>query len=301
MNLASTLSHLQTAKRGLRFARNLPRLASFARVNPATLVAEWAETQPHTTALLFEENRWNWRQLNAEVNRWSNWLISRNVRSGEVMAILMENRPDYIFLAMALNRIGAIAALINTNLSGEALRHSLKTSNAHHLFVDQVHRQTVDEALRNDTPLPHETVYILEEESADFTSVGTPILDELQATVPKLHQNDYAPRNADVFCYIFTSGTTGLPKGALISHRAMIARAGIFGAEAGAPANDTFVAWTPLFHMGANDFTFATILRGGKVIVVDGYQPEELADIVETEVIHYFTVIPGMILDFIDV
>ena len=105
----------------------------------------------------------------------------------------------------------------------------------------------------------------------------------------------------DGLIIIFTSGTTGMPKGALISHRAMIARTGIFGAEAGAPANDTFVAWTPLFHMGANDFTFATLLRGGKVIVVDGYQPEELADIVETEVIHYFTVIPGMILDFIDV
>ena len=171
----------------------------------ASTLMEHRSSEIKKTALLFEEKRWNWRQLNTEVNRWSNWLISRNVRAGEVMAILMENRPDYIFLAMALNRIGAIAALINTNLSGEPLRHSLKTSNAHHLFVDEVHRQTVDEALQKDTPLPHETVYILEEESTGLSSVGTPILDELRATAPELHENDYAPRNADVFCYIFTS------------------------------------------------------------------------------------------------
>ena len=81
----------------------------------------------------------------------------------------------------------------------------------------------------------------------------------------------------------------------------MIARTGIYGAEAGAPAKDTFVVWTPPFHMGANDFTFATLLRGGKVIVVDGYQPETLPEIVQTESVHYFIVIPGMILDFIDV
>jgi hypothetical protein len=105
----------------------------------------------------------------------------------------------------------------------------------------------------------------------------------------------------DGLIIIFTSGTTGLPKGALVSHRAMISRTGIYGAETGAPAKDTFVAWTPLFHMGSNDFTFATLLRGGKVVVVDGYQPQLLADIVETEMVHYLTVIPGMIMDFIEV
>jgi fatty-acyl-CoA synthase len=81
----------------------------------------------------------------------------------------------------------------------------------------------------------------------------------------------------------------------------MIARGMIYGAETGAPAKDTFVAWTPLFHMGANDFALATLLRGGKVIVVDGYQPEVLAAAIEAEKIHYLPLIPGMIMEFITV
>ena len=68
----------------------------------------------------------------------------------------------------------------------------------------------------------------------------------------------------DGMVIIFTSGTTGHPKGALISHRAIIARALIYGAELAVPADDTFVAWTPLFHMGANDFALATLLARRK-------------------------------------
>ena len=104
----------------------------------------------------------------------------------------------------------------------------------------------------------------------------------------------------DGLVIIFTSGTTGLPKGALISHRAVIARAMIYAAELGAPADDTFVAWSPLFHMGANDFTLITLLRGGQVVVIDGYQPEAIIAAIESHRVHYLSVIPGMIEDFVN-
>ena len=103
----------------------------------------------------------------------------------------------------------------------------------------------------------------------------------------------------DGMVIIFTSGTTGHPKGALISHRAMIARALIYGAELAVPADDTFVAWTPLFHMGANDFALATLLRGGRVVVMDGYRPKELIRAIETWPVHYLTAVPGMVEDFV--
>ena len=109
-----------------------------------------------------------------------------------------------------------------------------------------------------------------------------------------------APGGEDGLVIIFTSGTTGLPKGALISHRAIIARTAIYGAETGAPGQATFVAWTPLFHMGANDFTLATLMRGGMVVILDGYQPARMIDAIRSETIHYLPLIPGMIGSFID-
>ena len=134
---------------------------------------------------------------------------------------------------------------------------------------------------------------------------GTPRLvigDDYEAA---LAQAPGAPPAVDLepedgLVIIFTSGTTGLPKGALISHRAMLARAMIFAAELAAPAADTFVAWTPLFHMGANDFALATLLRGGTVVIVDGYRPRELITAIETHRIHYLPLIPGMIGEFLD-
>jgi len=103
----------------------------------------------------------------------------------------------------------------------------------------------------------------------------------------------------DGMLIIYTSGTTGLPKGALISHRAMLSRTLIFASETSAPRDANYLAWTPLFHMGASDFSHASLMRGGTVFVVDGYQPEKLAGIVAAHPVHYFALIPGMIEQFI--
>ncbi len=73
---------------------------------------------------------------------------------------------------------------------------------------------------------------------------------------------------------LYTSGTTGLPKGALISHRAFIARALVFMVELGLAPGEAFVAWAPFFHMASTDHALASLLRGNPVIVVDGYDPD---------------------------
>ena len=269
MNLASTLCRLQRVKQGLRFARNLPRLTNFARVNPAVLIEEWAEQRPHATALLFGEQRWNWRQVHAEVDRWANWLISRNVQPGQVIAILMENRPEYIFLTMAINRIGGIAALINTNLSGEPLRHSLKAANAHHLFADSEHRQVVETTLRDDTPLPSEAIYFYEEDKSGGCSFGHLVLDEIRAAVPRLKQNDYTARNADVFCYIFTSGTTGLPKAAIIRNQRFLGAAYLFGSMMHeCNEGDIIYVTLPLYHTNAMLLGWGSALAMGAGIAL---------------------------------
>ena len=105
----------------------------------------------------------------------------------------------------------------------------------------------------------------------------------------------------DGLVILYTSGTTGLPKGALISHRAFIARALVFMLELGLAPGEAFVAWGPFFHMVSTDHALASLLRGNPVIVVDGYDPEALAAIVARERIGWLPLVPGMIESFADV
>src|SRR6185503_5221835 len=85
------------------------------------------------------------------------------------------------------------------------------------------------------------------------------------------------------FIILYTSGTTGNAKGALISQRAMIARCVIGQLDRPAGRDDGFIAWSPMFHMGATDNMFATFARGGKVIVQDGFNAGAIAATIERE------------------
>jgi fatty-acyl-CoA synthase len=97
---------------------------------------------------------------------------------------------------------------------------------------------------------------------------------------------------------LYTSGTTGLPKGAVVSHRAFIARALVFMTELGLAPGEAFVAWAPFFHMASTDHALASLLKGNPVIVVDGYDPDALAAIIAHERLGWLPLVPGMIEGF---
>lgn len=103
----------------------------------------------------------------------------------------------------------------------------------------------------------------------------------------------------DGLVILYTSGTPGLTKGGLISHRAKIARAIPFTSDYGISRNDNCLAWSPLFHRAATDFSLATLILGGKVLVQDGLQVDRLIAVLERERIGWLVAMPGMIETFI--
>jgi acyl-CoA synthetase (AMP-forming)/AMP-acid ligase II len=99
----------------------------------------------------------------------------------------------------------------------------------------------------------------------------------------------------DPLVILYTSGTTGLPKGAVISHRAELARNAAWHLSFGLAPDDTFVAWMPLYHMGGMDHALGTLLSGGKVIIMDGFQATRLAQIAVREPLGWLVVMPGTV------
>ena len=257
-----------------------PEVAAASATTVGRLFAATASLHGARTALVEGGRSLSYAALDTRVNRLANLLLGRGIGRGDRVALMARNCIGYLEIELAAARIGAIAVGLNWRFTGDETAHCLDLTGPS-LTIAAPDYQPVLEAAGH---------------PADFV-----LGQQLDAAMAHADDGDpgchVAPEDGMVI--IFTSGTTGHPKGALISHRAIIARALIYGAELAVPADDTFVAWTPLFHMGANDFALATLLRGGRVAVMDGYRPKELIRAIETWPVHYLAAVPGMVEDFV--
>ena len=257
-----------------------PEAARAAGTTVGRLFGATAALNGGRTALVEGGRSLDYAALDSRVNRLANLLLGRGAGRGDRVALMARNSIGYLEVELACARIGAICVGLNWRFTETETAHCLALTNPALTVASADYRDTVEAA-----GFPADFVL---GETLDAAMAGAPDADPLCHVEPE-----------DGMAIVFTSGTTGHPKGALISHRAMIARALIYGAELNVPADDTFVAWTPLFHMGANDFAVATLLRGGRVVVVDGYRPRELIRAIETWPVHYLAAVPGMVEDFI--
>lgn len=216
-------------------------------------------------------------ELDARTDRLAGALLARGATRGDRVALLARNCAEYLEVELACAKIGAITAALNWRLGERELAHCINLVEPRLLLYQENFSDTIDRldiAVAARIPLGEAYERMLD------GAVAAP-----QASVDP----------EDGLVLLYTSGTTGLPKGAVISHRAMIVRGLCFAAELSIPPADTFVAWPPLYHMASTDQALSTLLRGGKVIVVDGFQPQPLVDLIERERMGWFILIPGMI------
>jgi fatty-acyl-CoA synthase len=241
---------------------------------------------PERIALECDAQRWTYRQLGERVGRLAAALTARGLRCGDRIAILSENRAEYVELELAVAQIGVVLACQNWRQSDAELEHCIRLVSPSLLFHSQRQAEGVGR-------VPHGVPQVLNLDQ-DYAALLAQPLSAEPASVPA----DIDPETGLVILY--TSGTTGMPKGALISQRAMIARSMITLVDSPVQPGDSFIAWAPLFHMVSTDSVYGTLMSGGKVIVMDGLQVEQLVEITSREFIGHLTLMPGMIDRVID-
>lgn len=254
-----------------------------ARMTVAGLFRKRVTLQPDAPALDDGTLALSYAQVAQRVGRLAGGLQAMGLRSGDRVAIWSQNCFEYIELELAAAQLGLVVACLNWRLSDAEQLHCIAL---------------VEPALLIVSPRYAAALQRLGPVAPRVLELG-PRFDAWRDAAPEAAPGDAIdPEQGLVILY--TSGTTGLPKGALVSQRAMVARAMVFALDYGIRGSDCFIAWSPLFHMAATDHALATLMLGGKVIVGDGLDLPRLCGWLETEEIGWLLAMPGMIATLIE-
>ena len=227
-------------------------------------------------------NRLTYAELHDRVDRLASVFLARGIAPGDRIAILSHNRAEYLELQLAASGIGAIVACLNWRLAPDELRHCVELVEP----VLAVVEPDLKAAYRDIASTP-------------CLEIGPELESALAGARPDARVGTLVDDPEAGLTILYTSGTTGLPKGALISHRAHIARSMVFAAQLALDPGDGFIAWAPMFHMASTDHALATLLRGGTVVMVDGLQSAVINAALSRHKIGWFVMMPGTLEAFI--
>jgi len=214
------------------------------------------ETKP---AIIFEGRELSWGEFNDLVNRFAHALKGRGVKRGDCVGLLMENRIEMLACFIALAKLGAATGLINTSLKGRALIHCINITNSIKCIVGEELIESIAE-VKDELPLSDNDFIWVRDEGlspgageADHQSKAPVWAVDVMATLDQMPA-DNLPETLDIragekACYILTSGTTGLPKAALILHRRYLSAAEPYSRIAfRAKQTDRIYLCLPLYH-----------------------------------------------------
>jgi acyl-CoA synthetase (AMP-forming)/AMP-acid ligase II len=235
-----------------RLLRHAPRvLRPAAPWNASRLLAERAAQDPSGTGLLYLDRRMSWRDLDRSVDRTARAFQDAGVGPGDVVSLLMDNRPEFLLAVTALSRLRAVSALINTNASGRALEHAIAVGKPRLVLAGAEHAGKLCEVLPSLEGLGRDAVLA-------WSDAGAAVPDELASfdalleAAPPAPTDVGPPRADECMCYIYTSGTTGLPKAAIVRNQRWLLAGALFGSavlELG-PGDVVYVP-LPLYHSNA--------------------------------------------------
>ncbi len=240
----------------------------------ADLLTRRAELTPKRVALveLATGRRFTYAELNERANRLANWLRRLGVEKGDRVSILAHNSVVYLDLLYGLAKLGAIFAPLNWRLTARELSYIVKDCEPKVLLFGPEFASLVEE-LRPQVRVPHYVGL----EGAKLPGSGSLSYDYERETARAAAEEPVRPplTGEDTLCILYTSGTTGRPKGAMIPHRQVLWNCINTAVSWGLNEEDISPVFTPLFHAGGL-FAFLTPLfyLGGRIVLARTFDPE---------------------------
>lgn len=269
MGLAATI------RRDLHFYGSLRRL--LGRIKPISLDSqvllcddfeEAVDRFGENIAIEDEQRTLTYRELDALANRYAHWARSRNLRRSDVVGLFMSNRADYLAAWIGFSKVGVPTALLNTNLTGQALAHCLNIVNVAQVVSDEECWSRVEEA----RPFAGRSLMLWvlglkpADETSDRRNLGNAVRSGSSVRPPRAIREGLT--NRDTCIFIYTSGTTGLPKAARVNHSRARTYMRAFAGCTRSTASDRIFNVLPLYHStGGLVGVGAALLNGARLII----------------------------------
>lgn len=233
-----------------------------AKSTVASLFETMVRLYPERPAVQDEQHTLTYRELGLRIKQVAGWLASTGLKRGDRIALISENCIAYLEIVLAAATQGYILACQNWRLLSHELEHSLRLVTPKLILTSERFAEVLG---------------LFDCGESQTWVLSAELIKERHARLPLEPNREVEPE--DPLLILYTSGTTGLPKGAVISHRAELARNAAWHLSLGLAPDDTFIAWPPLYHMGG----------------MDGFHAERLAQIAVSEPLGWLAVIPGTV------
>jgi fatty-acyl-CoA synthase len=246
-------------------ARNRDRILS-------TVIAERAAQLGDTPALLSDRECMTYGQLSQRINQYARWALDQGIAKGDVIGLLMTNRPEYLAIWLGISSVGGIVSLLNVNLTGSSLAHCINVVSPKHLIAASEFAGQLASALPALAPAP--TIWIHGNEPSSWPRLDLEI--EARLGDPLSEDEKRLATIDDKALYIYTSGTTGLPKAANVSHARVMQWGHWFAGMMGAQATDRMYNCLPMYHsVGGVQVPGAILVAGGTVVLREKFSASQ--------------------------
>ncbi len=230
----------------------------------STVIEELAVQWGDAPALLSDRECLTYRALAARVNQYARWALDAGVAKGDVVCLLMTNRPEYIAIWLGITSVGGVVSLLNTNLPGLSLAHCIHLVSPKHLIVSKEFSSQIAAALPALVAAPR--VWIHGNEHDSYHRIDSEIKHKSGEPLSKDERR--APTVRDRALYIYTSGTTGMPKAANVSHARIMQWSHWFAGMMNAQPTDCMYNCLPMYHSVGGVLAPGAILIAGGALVI---------------------------------
>jgi fatty-acyl-CoA synthase len=243
-------------------------------------------------AVVSSEQELTYGELDERVTRLANALAEAGLVRGDRLAVLSTTRPEYIEVYFAAARLGLTLVGLNVRMSLDELVHCAELAQASALFASPGHAAPAEALHARVDGLRH--LWWFPDRVADPASAY-----EQRLRAATADPGPDAAEPEDIHCVLFTSGTTGRPKGAMISQRASVMRAMRCADWFELTPDDGMIGWIPMYHTGGDECVKATFLTGGKFATLETPDPEAMYAAIERHKLTWTAMLPGVITDFL--